>query len=498
MTIIYNHKDCHSDYICSECGGLIYTDVTDNHDICGNKKCNEFPSSITFSILMPNTEPHLFQELRDKYKQILEKIVTCEYRSIANYLYEKRKMLIDSISMSGMMPSTADFLALGESLILLNRSSPAGKIDNTSYIDSLFEEIKEIVKYADFVEDIQNLRYLLAVKPTQNVYMLKYLNAIDDVYKSYGLVSSSSITLTELFPYEDIQRSATPDVELVPGIDFADFLETMWPLTVTMRYLFSLHYRTSRQYTYNVDATDMAILLGLVYSIKGDSIVNIPIDNLRRHFERHQHDKSFDQFLNEYVDSKEKVPIMIRVGDKIIADRRTILFFIIYLFGIDIKPSSGTIMSGKERILRVKQKMGQSFEHNIREKMSHSGYTGPAEQIREKYEYDILRISESKKRIVLADAKFRDISPSSISGHTLIKQELLGTSGGLIPESERQLKRLDYFKSNLERFREHLNPKSDWSQYEINAYLITKHTPLIDKYKEIHIVPYVKFVDTEL
>jgi hypothetical protein len=44
----------------------------------------------------------------------------------------------------------------------------------------------------------------------------------------------------------------------------------------------------------------------------------------------------------------------------------------------------------------------------------------------EGYEYDLIAVSEEKKTIIIADAKYRDMSPSSFTGANLIAQELLG------------------------------------------------------------------------
>lgn len=208
--------------------------------------------------------------------------------------------------------------------------------------------------------------------------------------------------------------------------------------------------------------------------------------------------KSFEDFLNEYVSNSEKVPIMARVGDRIIMDRLTLLFFIIYLHG-HYEVSGAKRTRGSPRIHKKKEETGRTFEHHLRAKIAEYGYEGPDEPVKVRtFEYDIIKVSESKKRIILVDAKFRDPAPSSISAHTLVQQELLDPSQGLLAEAKRQLDRLKFFNDYPELFRERLNLKADWQEYEVRAYVVTKHVPLISRYKEIKIVSASDLLRSEL
>ena len=103
-----------------------------------------------------------------------------------------------------------------------------------------------------------------------------------------------------------------------------------------------------------------------------------------------------------------------------------------------------------------------------------------------------------KRQIIIADAKFRDLAPSSISGRTLIEQELLQPNQGLQAEAERHKKRVDFFRSNLNLFRKHLHPQLPWDAYEITAYLVIKHVPLVSQYKDVQIVSLSNFLEFEL
>ena len=147
----------------------------------------------------------------------------------------------------------------------------------------------------------------------------------------------------------------------------------------------------------------------------------------------------------------------------------------------------------------MKGKVIEKFESWLRQEIRSRGYVGPDSPIKVPvktgYEYDIVAVSETEKAIIIADAKYRDMAPSSFTGTNLIKQELLGPHA-LQYEADLHQKRLDYFRNNMERFREHLNPKLSWGEYNVQSFLVTKQTPLAHRYKEVIILPATEFLET--
>jgi len=176
-------------------------------------------------------------------------------------------------------------------------------------------------------------------------------------------------------------------------------------------------------------------------------------------------------------------------------DPLTLLYFIIHLNGQYIQ--NNRLRSGKD-IEVMKKKSADIFEAKVRSELQNYGYTCPDKVVKIKYEYDVLGISEAKKQILIIDAKFRDISPSSISAHTLIAQELMEPEEGLCYEVERHRIRVDYFLNNRGLFKQYLKPVKNLQDYKVLAYVITKHTPLINQYKNIGISSLTDFVENEL
>lgn len=499
MSIAYDPRDFHSDYICPECGGLLYTEVDNGSDTCVNINCRGFPVGMKFADPSKKGSPRLHSDLETLHADLLSDISKCNPVELVSYVYEKRRALITCSLNSLVMPSIPDFLTAGELLMTFNANPPNGHEKGEYFFESIFQKAKKLKEYLDLIDDVESGRYLLVSSPGQlRCLQMKYLRVIRDVQKAYGIASSMG-DLSGLFKFEDIQELVTEDVELAPGVDLADYLDNLWPYILTLRYAFSINYRTSKQYNYKADSFDIAALLSCLHSIRSYDTVRFPVSNLQRHFKMQRYrDKSFEDFLNEYVKSVSKVPIMAGVEDSIITDRATLLLFTIYLHGHYVVSGKGQKEGGRARITMKKQQAAEAFEYAIRENISKQGYSGPNEAVRIKeFEYDIMKISEGSKRIILADAKFRDPSPSSISGQ-LIKQELLEPDEGLLEEAELQLTRLKYFKENAERFRKYLNPQRDWEEYNVRSYVITKHVPLIDMYKDVRVMSASDFLSSEL
>jgi hypothetical protein len=496
-----NPSDYDSEYLCKECGSLLYVKEEEGSNVCVNKDCGRFPQGLEFYDPTESGSPQLYQELDTARAKLLSEMKRCDPTELALYIYEKRKALIAFAIKPGIMLSIPDLLSLGEFLMMLNSEPPNGNEQDKTLFESVYQQAKRLTKYLNFIDDLKEGRYIwIKGSGKPKALVMKYLNIISDMQKSYGLVSSASVKdISELFEFEDIQELVTTGVELAPGVDHADFLDSLWPYVLTLRYAFALNYRTAKQYRYECDVSDVAALLSFFLSVPNNNTLTVPISKAERHYAvQPKAVKAFEDFLKEYVSNSEKVPIMARVGDRIIMDRLTLLFFIIYLHG-HYEVSGTKKTGGSVRIHKKKEETGRAFEQHLRSKIAEHGYEGPDEPVKVKtFEYDIIKVSETKKRIILVDAKFRDPSPSSISAHTLIQQELLDPNQGLLTETKRQLDRLNFFNDNPEVFRECLNLKVDRQEYEVRGYVVTKHVPLISRYKNIKIVSASDLLRSEL
>lgn len=502
MGTLFPVSDFKSDYLCDACGGIIYCDLDDTTcQSCINPSCQR--CNHTFTILDPSAKvsPRLHKELEEEEARLLALIESCDHEALAMYVYSKRLALINSAITIGVMPSIPMWHAIADLLILVNTHPPRGSERAETIFDSIIKLSYKRTERLNFIEDVENGRYKIVedADGQMRVIMMKYLLPIRDMLKVYGLASSGNLTdESDLFKFQDIDELVISDVELKQGVDMSDFFNSLWPYVITLRYGFGLYYRTSLQYRYAPARVDIPYILGVFYSLKSKEPVFVSKENLSRHFSKYKEyaeGRIFDQFIAEYAESHEKVPIMVPVGNRVILDPLTLLYFVIHLHGQAIE--NNRLRNGKD-IALMKKKSADIFEAKIRNELHKYGYTGPESAVKVKYEYDVLGISEARKRILVIDAKFRDISPSSISASTLVEQELMEPKEGLCDEAERHKTRVDYFVHNRELFKQHLKPSSALCSYQVRGYIVTKHIPLISQYKDIRILSLADLIDNEL
>jgi hypothetical protein len=94
---------------------------------------------------------------------------------------------------------------------------------------------------------------------------------------------------------------------------------------------------------------------------------------------------------------------------------------------------------------------------------------------------------------LIVEAKYRDLTTSSFSKGRLVSQELLGEDG-VIAWAVNQQERLDLMPSNPGRFSEKLKFKSNFNEYQLKAFVVTKFAPLIKKYRQVDVLSYPEFV----
>ena len=492
-----NDRRFHSNYICPDCGGLLYTELNDGSDICINPDCRHFPQGAQFAEPSREGIPWLHDGLETAHTRLVKNIKECDPVQLTLYTYLKRKALISLALHTGVIPSISDFLSLSELLITLNANPPKGNNRDQQFFEFILQQMKKRTEYLNFIDDMENER--LFVWPSKHdgarIFALKYPGVIRGIYKGNGMPSLSSLSV--LFEFQDIHALVAENVQPAPADDYTAFLDNLWPHVLALKYVFSINSRTSKQYDYKPDNTDIAALLDLYFTLSNNDTSIIPVSQFQEHFNKWAKGaKQFSKFLNQYVDSISRVPIAVRARDSVIVDRLTLLYFIMYLHGQYRAESTGRKAS--ERTGRKKQELGEVFEGKLRERMFECGYSGPGGAIHEKFDYDILMISEAKKRIIMADTSFRDPSPPFISGHTPVQQELMDQSQGLLAEADRQWRRLKYFKHEPEKFRRYLNPQTNWKEYEVGAYLVTRYIPLIDWYRDTRIISASDFISSEL
>jgi hypothetical protein len=502
----YDYSNFDSEYLCPYCGGLLYLDTaTPPNDACINKNCQLWPRDVNSLIDATEAEePRIYRELQDKEKLLIDEINRWKPGILARYAYKGRRELITLFFTKGIMPAIDDFIALGELLLMTNKYRSEGTIDDMGRFRLLLNDVRRWNQNQRNLEDVRNKRIVFGKTDSDlKPLFIKYTRAFAEFQKEIGLISGKDIPPDEsLFPYRDLEAAVTPALDFARMTDGKEMLEQFWILSLQSRYWLQEHYRTKSQYDYRPDVLDFSVLGGwFVHTWPEDELFLIPTEkqekdmaDIQRHFDSLCKGRySAQKFLSMYVDSQELVPIVVRTREGILMDRHTLLFFLIYLQGCP-DPDEPVIKKREQVIQVMREKIGEKFESWLRQELRSRGYAGPETAVViGNWEYDIIAISEEKKSIVVADAKYRDMAPSSFTGTNLLAQELLGNHA-LQYEADRQQKRLNYFKQNTEKFVKYLEPKQPWGKYDIRGFLITKQIPLAHRYKEIEILPATEFL----
>ena len=507
----YDHHNFDSDYLCPHCGGLIYLNTaTPPDDVCINEKCQLWPSDFDSIIDVTETqEPRIYEEIQDKEGLLINEIDRWKPGRLARYAYKGRRELITLLFTKGIMPSIDYFIALGELLLMTNKHPSKGTIDDMDGFRMLLEAVRRWSQDKLDLEDMQNRRIVFGrTKSGLKPLSIKYSKVIEEFQQGLGILSSKKLPPKEsLFPYEHLEAAVTPKPDFSTITDYGQILDLFWPASLQIRHWLQGHHRTKTQYDYVPDLLDLTVFCGWLDKTWGKADLQIiPYEKLEKetgeiqsHFDS-QSDKAYSakNFFNTYVDNTGLVPIVARTSEGIIMDYHTLLFFLIYLHGCP-DPKEPALKKRGEIIQNMKGRVGEKFESWLRKEIRNKGYEGPDCPIkvpaRTGYEYDIIAVSETKKAIIIADAKYRDMAPSSFTGANLIAQELLGDHA-LRNEADLHQKRLDYFRNNLERFGKHLNPKLPWAEYNVQSFLVTKQTPLAHRYKEVKILRATEFLET--
>ncbi len=506
--------DIQSDFLCAHCGNLLYLGTSDEPEVCLNKNCKRWPFSYLETVDPRKTgQPRVDKVLIQQEERILGQIKSCDVAELRRFAYEERRRIIQSFFEDGAMLFVNKFLALGELLILtqrlgITRLHTAGSAELSKF-QKIIQQVTDWAGLHRYMEDLRTGRFRLLRRMDGTIddnspYRIKYDLAVHEAELTMGLVSKSGDLQSDaLFRYSIIEQQATPDVPPTPT-DLADILERFWPTTLQLRQGLRYHYRTSVQYGYTPNPLDMSVLVGWCLQLWPEANTGrIPIekekdeiDRIERIFVQYPElGRSSADFVAEYVDSKCRVPLVVRVPDAWLLDKWTLFFFILHLMGSRSLRTSTSVRLNEPLLDRMRGRAGQEFELWLRSELDRAGFRGPDCPVRVGFEYDILRISEEKKSIVLADAKYRDVNPSSFTGENLIRQELTGDHA-LLDEAARQQERLGYFRANPDQFRRHLEPERPWADYKVASFVITKHIPLISKYKETAVVRAKEFLQS--
>lgn len=485
-----------SNYLCSVCKKPLFFELKGKEDLCVNPRC----------ILCPPLRFHdvaharvLKRQLKDTVSELKLRIIRANKRLFTDFLHLERRAVIKNLLATGQT-QFEKILVIDEMLILANSLKFVGRKKKPAFFQKILKDYTKLFRARNQIEDLENLRNLLSVE--KEVYLLKYWTAIIELYKSYGIISGKKTDPSEAFKYAKIDRRVKEKAEFKPGIEIEKIFEQEFDTITALKYLLEGHYRTAKQHSYDPTALDIAVLLGLFFSVRGD-VEHWPEKSLRLHYERTVRAQStfkgdYESFAEKYATSKKVAPIIVFNGSSFILDKETLLFYIHYLVGQNRRIIEGQKVSGERIIIKKKQQASKVFEEYIRKCLREYDFKGPDQPLEiseqnEKHEYDVIGVKEIEKEVVLVEAKYRDLSPSSLTGKTLVQQELFDEDNGLLVEAAKHQRRLEFFHRYFQRFKRELSLASSRDEYQVHAWMVTKQIPLISRYRQVSVFSYGDF-----
>ena len=489
-----------SDYLCIGCQRPLYIQVVSQREICLNSRCRRWPTEYS-SVVDAHQEhsPAIYDQLEQQKARIRESIRRCNVASLRRFAHERRRQLAVSFTRTAKM-QLSKWHAISELLVLTQQGFPkrlhTTGDENVSTFEWILKAVDDWAHNMRRMEDMTTGRYLLLRRADGRLdpepFALKYLMSVRVDQHASGIVSDDTRLEELTFEYEHIESATTPHTN--PNTeDLADLLEDLWPFTLHFRQALRSHWRTSQLYHYRPQLVDFAALAGYwIASSDDEKTHKIPAE--REHDEIAKLDVHLKEysaggvtasdFVKRYIDCEEQVPVIVRSPEGWILDKTTLLLFILFLQGEPILVDKDTPGLRQPLLTRMQTRAGHEFEIWLRSVLKDQGFEGPDEPVKltkAGYEYDLLLLSHARRTVVLADAKYRDVAQSSLTGANLVKDVLLGDHG-LLCESKHQDDRLAYFLKNKAQFAKFLGPEHTWTGYQVKSYVVTKSTPLISKY----------------
>lgn len=490
-------KSVESDFLCRFCYEPIYYDIESKKDVCINSKCKNATKEL---ILKNDPNEEDVKPFYDKYDKIKAKCFEFDKEFLYARIYKIRAQTINNFfTNNGIVLQKL----LGINLLLTKISSNDswGSSKDVKNCDNVINECIE--QYVE-LKEIEVIRLgIFRVGKNGTTFEMKYYKIIQDIRKELGIVDGDKHGPEDVNSFYFLDKTAR--VGKPKGShDFETLFKNHFNLVITTNHIFKLGYFLSQIHKYPATTSDFAILFALWSECIPGKHYIINKNELEKKFEDilkiNKLQGNFDEFIENYSSAKTLAPIIIFDGSNFHYDYGTLFFMLFYIFSLNKGTEGKQTLSGFVTLNQQRSVVAKNFEDLIRDKFRKENFEVYPENDKplivkvqgEEHEYDCIAIDQSQKLIILGDAKYEDISPSSISGETILEQTVLDSHDGLLKQSIEQNKRLEFFKKNSKSFPFEIN---EITTYKIISIIVTKHVTMFHKYKTTEIIPYKVFLE---
>jgi len=481
-----------SDFLCVLCNRPLYADIHSKAETCINHRCTIHDR--TLQALDAGSSAELHSHIEGELRAFEREISSWDRTRLVQKVYEARRDLILELWSRGRV-RFMEILKLDELLSLIYGMSLTTAGTNPRSLEAMLDDFSGYFSELTTIEDLSSGRFRMAASRTMLV--LKYWDIVrNEVFRNYGIVPAEAADSEGIFRYADVDAQAKRP-RTAALFDFGAYFDRMFDFLSTIKYSFEMYRLTASRHDYDPTGAELAALTGLAYSSQGRVEVWSQA-RLATYLKKYEKSNKFvATFIRKYSGGSGLSPIVPKVGGNIIFDWHTIVFFLHYLVVKNRVRTSRQSVTGSDSFTRAKDGASKIFEERARMFLTNRGYKLVPREVRVKFgsancRYDILAAHETKSLILVAEAKYRDPSPSSLNEDGLMDHEVLGDDGVLSWAVQEQ-RRLDLMPSNPDRFGELLSLKNAFDRYQKKAYVITKFRPVIRRYRQVDVVSLPEF-----
>lgn len=495
-----------SDYLCPFCHDPLYVKDRTAEETCFNRACPAYVDRGESSEYIGSQE--WAQGARKRCAEGIRQFYRFDRAFLLQMLFKARaresEQLFQGMTTSCNTASSIDYL-----LTRLDRSAAwGGSKDAPSCLRTLQRHHKNFD--ALLAAERFCSKYYIGTAG-DGLYIMKYDRALDKFHKTLGIVNEENKNdRAACYLFEFIGRQ--------PGgrqVEDAFDFEAIYSLYQTgisqLSHTFKMAHAVSQIHQYPAGSEDFVALLSVWTQCTPGATNQITEEGLRGLYDdamqKNKMRGDFDQFLADYTSGREYAPILVFDGEKYHFEYHDLLFYLMYLQSNNRTLSGGQTETGQAICGGMRQATASAFEEHIRQKLRSSGFEvrpAPGQpQLRMSFdntgmELDCMAVDRAKKVVVLVEAKYEDIAPSSKAGTTMVDQMVLDRRRGLLGQAAWHHERRRLLKQHFGGLKNFgIDLEGSFLDYTVHAVVVTKHEPLISRHMGVDIISYKRFTSAD-
>ncbi len=500
-------KGIDSDYLCLSCYDPLYVNRDTLSEACFNRECVVYTDKGEFSGNIGDHGGPVFA--REQCNKNIRAFSKLQRKFLFKKLYKKRAAECAKLRQRDGV--NIDIIAAVDYLLTQVRYITAWGTSKSDYgfrhtFDTYFDSFKRL----QLVGELTSKNYITNGKA--EAYVIKYEYAINEFHKDLGIVDESKKhdrSDRHSFWFIDKKSMNTP---VETRFDFKSIYDNSLPLIRSLNHAFKMGHTASKIHAYPARSEDFNALLSVWKTCPPSGTGTLRAEMLRKIYRRasrrnetHGH---YDKFLDDYTSGLKYAPILIHNDGVYWFDYDTLLLYLVYLYSNNTHLSGTQAETGQTSYNKKRQAASRDFESEIRHNLRMRGFVVHPEQDdgmlrisfdNEHKEFDCMAVDLATKTVILVEAKYEDMAPSSKAGTKIVDQLLLDKRRGLLEHVKKQHSRLEFFRKNFHNMQKFgFGRNAVFEDYNVRTFVVTKYEPIISLYMGVEVLSYKQFKSIDL